>query len=353
MAVRALLKQYRLDAILFMRPASVRYLSSLEATSAAVLITRRSSFLYTDFRYLEEATSAARGFRVKVVGGSLAAFLGRELLNRGIGRLGFESNAISYASYRMLKRRLGGGAVLVPLARELAGMRAVKDPGEVRRIREAAKIAVAALDYFREVAEEGMTEREVAALLDARMREMGAERSAFDTIVASGRRTSMPHAKASSKRLKRGEPILVDLGAVVGGYHSDLTRTFFLSRIQPRFKAVYERVLEAQMAAIASLRGGAVAAKVDGTAREIISREPKVGDFGHSLGHGIGLEVHEEPVLSPASRDVLHPGTVCTVEPGIYRKGSFGIRIEDMVMVTKTGHRLLTEYPKSIDEAVL
>lgn len=352
-AARALFKRNRLDAILFFKPASVRYLSSLEATSAAVLLTRRSRLLFTDFRYLEEARVHARGFRIKAVKGRLPLALGGVLSKSGIRRLGFESSGISHAFYRLVKRGLGKGVALVPLAGDVDCMRAVKDPGEVRLLRKAARIAESALDCFCKIVREGMTEREVAAILDAHMRIEGSERASFDTIVASGRRAAMPHAKASGRKIRRGEPILVDLGAVVGGYHSDLTRTFFLSRIPPGCRAVYERVIEAQIAAIASLIEGVQATEVDGIARKIIDKAPKVGDFGHGLGHGVGMEVHEAPVLSPSSKDVLRSGMVVTVEPGIYRRGSFGIRVEDMVLVTKTGARLLTDFPKNIEEVVI
>ena len=352
-AARELLRHHRLDAVLFLKPASVRYLSSLDATSAAVLIARRSRFLYTDFRYIEEARSLAGGFRVKAVKGHLPEFLAGELKRTKIRRLGFESAAISYDSYRSLKRGIGRRTALVPLGREINAMRVIKDAGEVRLLRKAARIAESALGYLREVVREGMSEREVASLIDACMRAGGSERAAFDTIVASGRRASLPHAKTSERRIREGEPIVIDIGAVVGGYHSDLTRTFFLSRISPGCRVVYERVLEAQLAAIASLREGTRAAEVDGTARNIIDKAPKMGDFGHGLGHGVGLEVHEAPVFSPASKDVLRSGMVITVEPGIYRKGSLGIRIEDMVLVTEKGARLLTNFPKNIDQVVI
>lgn len=338
--LRRELRRRGLEAMLVTEPANVRYLSGFDGSEAALIIARRAQYLLADSRYTAQAEKQAMGFQVVRVTGKFedAANLVRELKLR---RLGYEPEGMIHAAYLRYRAAMKP-ARLAPLKRWLLERRAVKDRAEIKLIQKAARIAKKAFDETLAAARPGLRETEFALALENRMRELGSDPPPFPTIVASGRRGALPHGVASSKKLRAGELVTVDFGAAVAGYQSDQTITFCLGRPKKKQRELYETVREAQARAIEKIRPGAGAREVDRAARDFIARRGYADFFGHGLGHGVGLATHEEPVLNPKSKAVLEPGMVVTVEPGIYLPGFGGVRIEDMVLVTDRGHRLLT-----------
>ena len=337
-----------MDALLVTKPEHVRYLTGFTGSAGAVLLGPRRTLLITDGRYAVQAAREAAGAAVRILrrGETLADRVGREAARWGIRRLGFEPAALSVAAYRELRRRLGG-VRLAGVRNGVDLLRRVKSAQEIRRISQAAARAERAFRAVKERIRPGAVEAEIALALEAAMRREGAARPAFDLIVAAGPRSAMPHAKASGRRLRRGDLVVVDFGAEAGGYFSDMTRTVYLGR-RPRGwrRRILETVLRAQEAALAAVRPGVPLADVDRAAREVIRRAGFGRYFGHGTGHGIGLEVHEAPSVTPASTARAEPGMVFTVEPGIYLPGRGGVRIEDMVLVTSRGCRRLTRLPR-------
>ncbi len=256
--------------------------------------------------------------------------------------LGFEGRYVSYSTYVRLRGNLRGCRF-----RSLDGLcerrRQRKDPGEIRSIRRSIKVLEAGLEGILSLIKPGTRERDIALELEASLKKMGAEAVGFDTIVASGWRSSLPHGKASNKKIRKGEFVIIDCGAVVDGYHSDKTRTFVVGRATKRQREVYSVVKIAHDLVIDGIKPGLRCADVDRIARDYIKKEGLGRYFDHGTGHGVGLKIHEGPVIGPASRDILEPGMVVTVEPGVYLPGWGGVRIEDMVVVTERGCRVLTE----------
>ncbi len=338
--LRSRLRHSEASAMLVTDMLNVRYLSGFTGTEAALLITRRSRYVFADFRYISQAEDECPGFTLVEVQKrfhDIAGFIKR----KGIAAVAFEEEGITYGSYQSLKKLLKG-VKLVPVGAWVLEQRAVKDESEVRHIRRSANIAARA---FREVcghARPGMKEKDFALLLETRMQELGSGYPPFSTIVASGRRGAYPHGVASEKKMRKGELVTVDFGAVYKGYQSDQTITFCLGTPQKKQEEIYGIVREAQARAIKSIRPGGSCQETDEVARSHI-RNAGYGDyFGHGLGHGVGLATHERPVLNPRSKGVLESGMVVTAEPGIYIPGWGGVRIEDMVLVTPKGRRLLT-----------
>lgn len=344
-AVRAVLGRRGADALLVSGVANVRYLSGFTGDSSWALVTARRAELVTDFRYFEEAAASAPLFRV--------APRRRTLLSAAVGRLKrLRSRCILFESQHMTAKdavELGwslGGRVLKPAGPLLERMRQVKSPGEVARLRGAVRAAERAFRWLRRRRFAGRTEREVAADLVRRLVREGADGPAFPVIALANARASLPHGRASIARFHAGGTALFDFGARVGGYHSDLTRSFALDRIPGKYRRIHDLVRRAQRAALAAVRPGARLADVDRAAREVIVRGGYGGAFGHSTGHGVGLEVHELPVVGPRARGRLKPGMVFTVEPGVYLPGEFGVRIEDDVLVTEDGCEVLSRLPR-------
>jgi len=340
---RDLLESARIDALVVSRPENIRYLSGFTGSSAALLITCKEAVLATDSRYAEQAGAEAPGIRLEVDTGAPSVIASRVA---GVARLGFESGSVTYELWERMTAASGDDCRLVPCAGLIERLRSRKDPGELALMRRAAEIASSSFEQVMPMVAPGVVERDLALEIELRMKRAGAEAPAFDLIVASGPRASLPHGRASERVLGAREFIVFDIGARYKGYHSDLTRTLYTGRPDARARLIYGTVLRAQQAAIASIAAGAAASEVDGAARQTIGSAGFGGRFGHGTGHGVGLEVHEAPRLGPSSTDMLEDGMVVTVEPGIYLPEDTGVRIEDMVVVNAGGCTPLTTLSK-------
>ncbi|MGI5839018.1 MAG: M24 family metallopeptidase [bacterium] len=335
------------DGMLITRPENRAYLSGFSGSSGWLVVTVEKAYLLTDFRYTEQAGQEAPECTVVQHGRRIADTLREILRDEGSRRIGFEKDFVTYEQYETLRDKLPF-AETVPLAGTVEELRMVKDTAELEMIAAAVGIAdqahAAILKYLRP----GLTEKAVAVELEHRMKLLGSERNSFAPIVATGPRSSLPHGQPTERFLGRGEAVKMDFGAVYGGYCSDLTRTVYLGEVSARQKEIYAIVLAAQLAAIAAVKPGVRGCDVDAVARKIISDAGYGENFGHGLGHSVGRYIHENPRLAPGSEAVLAPGNVVTIEPGIYIPGWGGVRIEDMVVITETGCRVLTEAPKEL-----
>ncbi|MEJ8304552.1 Xaa-Pro peptidase family protein [Saccharibacillus sacchari] len=322
-----------------------RYLTGFTGSAGYVLITETESYLLTDFRYMTQAPQQAKDFKVvehapKVME-TVKGLLGSS------AKLGFEQEHVTFATYQSYKEALAG-VELVPVSGLVEGLRIFKDEGELAIMREAAVLADRTFSHILTKIRPGVTERELDLQMEMFMRENGATSSSFDTIVASGERSALPHGVASSRVLQGNEFITFDFGALLNGYCSDVTRTVVLGEASDRHREVYGIVLEAQLNALDKIRPGMTGREADALTRDIISSYGYGENYGHSTGHGLGMEVHESPRLSKLSDDILKPGMVVTVEPGIYIPGFGGVRIEDDIVITETGIEIITSSTKEL-----
>ncbi len=348
--LRGSFEGHSVDALLVTRRENVRYVTGFSGSSGAALVLRDEVVLVTDFRYIEQAAMEAPGCRVERHGpNEMNGVIAEVARGAGVRNLGFEGDSISWDAHRKLEEALAG-VRLVPVEGACERLRMVKDEAEQELIRRAEAVGDLAFSHILEVIRPGMTEADVAVELEWFMRKHGAEKAAFDTIVASGPRGAMPHASASQKRLARGELVVIDFGAVVEGYCGDCTRTVSLGRASAEARKVYDTVLRAQLAALDALAAGVKGEDVHAVAHGVIAGAGYGDMFGHGLGHGVGLAVHEDPRLAPSSRTELACGMTVTVEPGIYLPGVMGVRIEDVVVVAADGARNLTRSPKELLE---
>lgn len=338
-----------LDGVLVAQPENRRYISGFTGSSGFVLISAEEAKFITDFRYLDQAAEQCHGFEVVNQGSSLITALQTQLAATGVRKLGFEQDYLTYGDverYRELETAVPGLS-LVPTSGLFEAMRMIKDDEEVARIQRAAEIADAAFAHILGFLKPGLTEKEVALELETFMRKQGASGASFETIVASGWRSSLPHGVASDKVLESGDFVKMDFGAMYEGYCSDLTRTVVLGQPSERQCEIYDIVLEAQKLAIDAAKAGLTGAELDKIARDYISSRGYGEAFGHSLGHGIGLEIHEGPRVASSVSDLLKPGMVITIEPGIYLSQWGGVRIEDDVLLLPDGKkRVLTSAAK-------
>lgn len=318
---------------------NVRYLCGFESSNCALFVEQDRVRLFTDFRYFE-AASAVDGVEAVMTKRNLV----RELADTLSGRIAFE-RVLAYGLYEVLR---DGGLDLVPTSGAVERLRAVKDEGELDQIRTACRITDRVFERLTEVPFVGRTEREVSWDLSQLFHEEGGEGLAFESIVGAGPTGARPHARAGDRTIGAGELVVVDAGTTVDGYASDYTRTFATGPLDGEAQEAYETVLRAQQAALDGLHAGLSGIDADALARSVIDESAFSGKLGHGLGHGLGLDVHEAPRLSTESPDVLAPGNVVTVEPGIYLEGRFGIRIEDDVVVTQDGIENLTEFRKDL-----
>ena len=319
---------------------NVRYLTGFDSSNAALLVEPDRVRLFSDFRYAE-AARAVGGVEFVETRRFLFAALA-ELLE---GRIGFEAEAVSYAGWETLS---GGGLELVPRRGLVEALRAVKDDAELEMIGRAAEITSEAYARFAEERFVGRSERELAWRLDDLFRELGAHGPAFETIVAGGANGARPHARPTDREVEAGETVVVDAGALVNGYCADCTRTFATGPLPEELKGAYTACLEGQLAGLEAVRAGVTGVDADAAARARIETAGLGARFGHGLGHGVGLEVHEAPRLSRESSDTLAAGNVVTIEPGIYLEGLGGIRIEDLVVVGEDGPEVLTGFTKDL-----
>lgn len=339
------------EGALILDPINVGYLSGFTGSTAALLITPEAAVLVTDSRYAVQAARECPGWSLVVTpsGTTYADTIAAEATRLGVRSLALEADYVTLAQFDRLRAKLPE-VELKPCSGLVIPLRRVKDPEELARIRQACDLADRAFARLLEMLRPGVSEREIAIELDHWLRKAGSEKEAFDTIVASGWRSALPHGVASDKLLEPGDLVTVDFGARVHGYHSDLTRTVVLGQATERQREVYHVVLEAQRAALAAIRAGVDGREIDAVARNLI-RERGFGDyFGHGLGHGLGRSVHDHPALSQHQEVILEADMVITVEPGIYIEGWGGVRIEDDVRVTADGCEVLTHAPKELIE---
>ncbi|MBX6395403.1 MAG: aminopeptidase P family protein [Alicyclobacillaceae bacterium] len=341
------LEKRELDALLITEPHNRRYMSGFTGTSGYVLLSRDDAVFLTDFRYVEQAQSQVVGMRVVRHGVQVAETLREILQEWGVQRLGFEQEHVSVGQWERLRSALAP-VELVGTAGVVEEIRAIKDEGELALLRKAASIADQAFRAVLDLVRPGVRERELALALERYMQDLGASGPSFDTIVASGWRSALPHGVASDKPLEKGDLVTFDFGCVYEGYCSDLTRTVAVGHIDDEKRRIYEVVLEAQQAALEEIRPGMTGREADAVARRRIEAAGYGEAFGHSLGHGVGLAIHENPRLAVQSEEVLRPGMVVTVEPGIYLPGVGGVRIEDDVVITAEGCVRLTYSPKEL-----
>ncbi len=347
-AAVARLSELGADFLLLASPPDIRYLTGFRGEESELLLSEDGgAWIVTDGRYAEEARADAAGVEVLVFsGGDERLGLFQDLLP-GDARLGVQAEALSWTRVRQLEEALPG-RVLLPVERPLSPLRARKDREEVALIERAARLAEGVfLEVLGEV-KEGLAELDLAAEMEYRLRKAGAEGPAFPVIVAAGPSSSRPHHRPGARRLARGEPILVDMGAVLGGYHSDMTRLFCLGRPPEEVVGVHRAVVDALNEAAASLKAGEACQEVDRRARSSLAARGLAEAFTHGTGHGVGLEIHEAPTLRKDSADILAAGSVVTVEPGVYFPGSFGVRVEDLFVVGEGGAERVTSLPREV-----
>ncbi len=341
------------DAMLVTYGPDVRWLTGFTGSNGAVAIRGGRAALFTDGRYTTQARAEVGELKVYVQEKTSAVTLALEwLVARGATQCAFDSRQTTVAGLEGMRKALPKGVAkrgfFVPAAGIVAGLREVKSAEEVKRMRKAAALGCAVFDRVREHLVPGNTEIGVALELEYAARQAGAEAMSFETIVASGRRSALPHGRATTQKLPRRGFVTLDFGVVLGGYCSDMTRTVHLGKASGREWDVYHSVLEAQEAAVAAVGPGVTCAAVDQAARSVLNKAGLARYFSHSTGHGVGLEIHEGPRLAAGVEQALEPGMVVTVEPGVYLPDEFGVRIEDMVLVTETGGLVLTApSPKS------
>ena len=339
-----------IDAFITTDERTRLYLTKFHSTDGTVFVTRQSAVLYADFRYIEAAEKQAVGVKVVMPAGRVSEEIKKIIADEGIKKVGFEENTVTVAEMNRLKATYEG-VTFVPMASVISALCICKDEEEMETIKKAQDITDRALaDFLKVIDPAHMTELDVAAELEYRMKKYGAICPSFDTIAVSGTNSSRPHGVPSQEKLQKGF-LTMDFGCVYNGYCSDMTRTVCIGKADDEMKKVYGTVLKAQLAAEEYAVAGVKCVNVDKVARDIIDEAGYKGCFGHGLGHGVGLHIHEEPRFSPGAGDViLSVGHVVTVEPGIYIKGKYGVRIEDMIFVTEKGTTVITKSPKNLIE---
>lgn len=331
-----------LDGLLVCLPENITYVTRYRSRDSYLLVSGKKSIYFTDPRYTQEAKKYLRGFSLKEGKGSLLKLIAEACLGLKLKRLGIEEMYFTCGRYQRLKELLENKAELKPASGIIEAMRQIKDADELDKIRKAARIAMEAMRFAEEVIRPGMKELELAGEIERFIRYNGGYSASFDTIVASGAGSAFPHYLTSDKKIAAGEPVLIDMGVDFEGYKSDLTRVFFSDKISLTFRKVYSVVQEAQKRAIKAIKPGVFIDKIDTAARQYIAAKGYGGLFSHSLGHGVGLQIHEAPRIAQKEKIKLKPGMVFTLEPAVYVPGKFGVRIEDMVLVTKKGCEVIS-----------
>ena len=337
------------ESVLITSDINRRYFTGMKSSAGTVLAFRNKAYLLIDFRYIEKARETVKTAEVietKELYKEISALLRQE----GVKNLAIEAMDVTVSRLNVMKKHLKCVDIIETdvLSNSINKLRMIKDEEEMEYIRKAQEIAESAFDDILGFIKEGVTEREIALELDRLMLEKGAEGISFDTIALAGENTSMPHGVPSDKKVKKGEFVLMDFGAVYNGYHSDMTRTVCVGTPDEKMEKIYNIVLTAQEKAIAAAKAGISGKELDGIARRHICDAGYGEYFGHSLGHGVGLEIHEQPNAAPSYEKNLEKGTVITIEPGIYIAGKFGVRIEDFVILTENGCINLTKSAKNI-----
>lgn len=345
--LRSAMGEAGLEALLIGSRYNRQYISGFSGSSGYVLVTASKSVLLTDFRYTVQAEAEASGFEIRMHGTSPLKDVLDVLSDEGLTSLGFEQEHVTFAEHASWSKTLQG-VKLVPSTGLVENLRMFKDGTELAVMQEAADLADRTFKHICGIIGTGMRESDVALEMEVFMRSNGATSSSFDTIVASGERSALPHGVASDRMIGKDEFVKLDFGAYYKGYCSDITRTVVVGKPSDKHLEIYNIVLEAQLHALANIKPGMTGAEGDALARDIISRYGYGDNFGHGTGHGLGMEVHESPRLSRLSDTILKPGMVVTVEPGIYLPGFGGVRIEDDIVITETGINILTSSPKEL-----
>ncbi len=345
--VRRKLSASGLDALLVSHLPHVRYLTGFSGSNGLCVITPKKQFFLTDRRYRDQSKAEVERFDIFVTKIGLIEEVGKRRLLKGQSRVGFESAHTSVETYATMRKQFVG-ATLVSTKSIIESIAAIKEESEIQSIKRAIEITERVFQKLLHLLKPGLTEQDVAAEIGYWHRRYGGEGDAFEPIVASGIRGALPHGRASAKKIRRGEMVTLDLGCSLQGYHSDLTRTVAIGRPSPRATRIYQIVLDAQRKAIDFARAGLKASALDKVARSAISRRGFGKYFSHSLGHGLGIEIHEQLRLSVQSKETLQPGNVVTIEPGIYIPGFGGVRIEDDIVIRERGCDVLTAAPKEL-----
>jgi Xaa-Pro aminopeptidase len=343
-------KSAGVDAMVVTHLPDVRYLCGFTGSNAALVLAGGRAVLFTDGRYTGQAKAEAVGTRVVIAKKPAVAAACEWMAGAGVRRCGFDAANTTVAGLETMRKAVRAGApaakarrgMFVALGPLLARMREVKDAEEIAKMRAAARVGCELFEGMLTYLEAGLTEAEVAATLEYAARLAGAEGMSFETIVASGVRSALPHGRATGAKLPKRGFVTLDFGVILDGYSSDMTRTVHMGKAMPGERDVYDSVLEAQEAAVAAVAPGVTAGEVDEAARSVLRRVKLDKYFSHSTGHGVGLEIHEGPRLAAKQKQVLEQGMVITIEPGVYMPGRFGLRIEDMVLVTAKGGEVLT-----------
>ena len=351
------LAEHSLDALLITHPANIRYLCGFSGSAGALLVGDDGAVFFSDGRYTSQAREEVKGARTLTVrqapylsAGEWLARARKKARRRGRQTLGIEADHLTVNAQRRLRKVLPSGLRLraAPLLVEQARM--IKDEEEIERIRRAVLMGSSLFDTALNVIRVGATEAEVAAEIEYAARKAGAEGMSFETIVAAGARSALPHGRASEQRIPAKGFVVCDFGVILAGYCSDMTRTVHVGALEGESRGAYEAVREAQQAATEAVRPGAAVGKVDRAARSVLKSAGLARYLTHSTGHGVGLEIHEAPRVAAGQEDILRPGMVVTIEPGIYIPGKWGVRIEDMVVVTEKGSEVLTPTGKQLIE---
>lgn len=336
------------DGAVVMQPENLRYFSGFTGGEGALAITQDCAVLWTDSRYTEQAASqSGPWYDVQNHEGALAKSVASTLMGHDVTHILYESNFLTHELFLKLEALMGNASYE---GANLNSLRAVKEPFELDATRKASAIADSAFSKLLPYIQPGVTERELAAKLESFMLLDGSEEKSFTTIVASGVRSSMPHGTASAKVIEKGDFVTFDFGAVWEGYHSDITRTVVVGKATQEQKDFYNMILEGQLLGVEAVKAGALKRGIDFKVRNFFASHDMAQYFTHALGHGTGLEIHEEPVLAPRSIGVLEENMIVTVEPGLYIEGKYGVRIEDSVAVTANGCEILTKTPKTLME---
>ncbi|MBI4685638.1 MAG: aminopeptidase P family protein [Nitrospirae bacterium] len=325
---------------------NIRYLTGFTGSSGFLLLTKKKSIFATDFRYKEQAEKQTKGWDILIEKGERAATISKLSKDLNIKRLGFEPS-VSYAFFQQLSKK---GLSMKPVRDSMERLRAIKDEEEIVFIKKAVSRAESAFLNIKDYIREGMRENRIERMLEESLKKAGCNCLPFDIIVASGKNSSMPHARPSEKRLNQGDLVIIDWGGEAGGYFSDMTRTLLLQGPDlTKKKEIYNTVLKAHAKAVSAVSSGKDAKKVDSAARNVIKKAGYGEFFGHGTGHGVGIQVHESPLITWNSDDVIRENMVFTIEPGIYVEGLGGLRIEDMVVVGKKKAELLTTLSRELE----
>ncbi|WP_339146819.1 MULTISPECIES: Xaa-Pro peptidase family protein [unclassified Sutcliffiella] len=335
-----------IDALLITSGKNRQYITGFTGSAGVAVVAEDKAVFITDFRYTEQAAKQCEGFDIVQHKGGLVEEIANVVKDLGITKLGFEQDHVTFSTYLNYKTTIKSD--LVPVSGVIEKLRLIKSEQEIKILKEATQIADAAFEHILTYIKPGLTELDVSNELEFFMRKQGAVSSSFDIIVASGYRSALPHGVASDKVIGKGEFVTLDFGAYYKGYNSDITRTLAVGEPSEELKTIYDIVLEAQLRGMRGIKAGMTGREADALTRDYITEKGYGEYFGHSTGHGLGMEVHEGPSLSVKSETVLEPGMIVTVEPGIYVAGLGGVRIEDDTIVTETGNETLSFSTKEL-----